>query len=269
MIAKIFLFMVYNMENLVDVLYFYLKKRKIADNDFINFCFEELINTCDVVDYISRLEIGNYKSNFISRYFPSTKTLYVNYQKLIYMLSSDIIDNSLIDSYQKRLSLLNLMVLKVLFHELEHAIQEKKKYRAFDELETNILFLSSKCDNFFKTNNPVLYRTKLYYLSPIERSAELTALERMMEICKLCTDFQIDNYFNDNYYRTCNNGYEKQNHIVISPLDVYTSKCDTTWEGQKLQSLIFENCTFDFKKLYGLSLNEEEYDKIIKYRRRK
>lgn len=250
------------MENLVDILYYYLKKQEVADEKFIKFCFKELVNKFDVYSYIQQLEIDNYKSNFLSRYLPHTKTLYINYQKLIYMLSSDIVNNNSINDYQKRLYTLNLLILKVLFHELEHANQEKKKHEVSDTLESNILFLSNKCDIYLKNSNIVLYRTKLYYLSPIERSAELTALENAMELCRLYNDFQIDNYFENYYYQTCNYGYEKQARVIVSPFDTYTSKCDIIKEGQQLRNLIFENCTLDFKKLYGLKLTEEEYNKI-------
>lgn len=258
------------MDNIAEILYYYLKQQEIADANFINYCFNEIVKEFDVYDYMQQLEIGNYKSNFISRYLPRKKTLYINYQKLLYLLSSDIINSNSISGYQKRLYTLNLMVLKVLFHEIEHANQEKKKHDVTDEIEKNILFLSDKCDFFFKNNNIILYRTKLYYVSPIERGAELTALENIMKLCGLYNGYQVCNYFEKYYYQTCNYGYEKKDNMIVCPLDTYTSKCDIIWEGQQLRNLNFEGCSLDFKKLYGLKLNQEEYNEmhyVKKYRR--
>lgn len=250
------------MENLVDILHYYLKKQVIADEKFIYFCFKELVNEFDISDYIQQLEIDNYKANFISRYFSRSKLLYINYQKLLYTLSFDIMNSNSIDNYHNRLYTLNLMILKVLFHELEHANQEKKKYNVINELETTILFLSDRCDDFFKNQNIILYKSQLYYLSPIERSAELSALENTLELCRQYNEDSVSSYFENYYYHTCNYGYEKKDGLIVSPFDTYTSKCSTLPEGQQLCKLVFEDCLFDFKKLYGLKLNEDEYDAI-------
>lgn len=260
------------MENLMDILYIYLKKQEIADEKFISYCFKEMVKEFGLYTYISQLEIDNYKDQFISRYLPNVKTLYINYQKLIYMLSSDIINSNLLNDYQKRLYTLNLMILKVLFHEVEHANQERKKHDAIDELEASILFLSDKCDDFLKNSNIILYRTTLYYLSPIERGAEITALNNILKLCELYSDYQVNNYFEQYYYQICNYGYEKKGNIIISPFDTYTSSCNMISEGCQLHNLVFDKKSLDFKKLYGLKLSQEEYDKVHyvkKYGRKK
>lgn len=84
------------------------------------------INYFDNTDYVKLLQIENYNENFLSRYFPEQQTMVINYQKLIYSLSFDIAKNEMLKTYEERLFMLNLMILKTLFHEMQHVCQKKE-----------------------------------------------------------------------------------------------------------------------------------------------
>ena len=257
------------MQKIEEIMCDYLKEKRVTDEEFINFCFLESLNYFNNRDYVKLLKIGNYKENFLSTYFPDEQIILINYQKLIYSLSFDIANDKSLKTYEERLFVLNLMILKALFHEIQHARQKQRVIEKGNEIEGKIIFFSNQCDKFLKQNKIHLYNSKLYYLSPLERSAEIIAFENIMKFCSLHQESAISDYIVQHYSAICNLGYEWEKNKRICPLDTYVSACDNIYASQELKSLNDKASSFNLRKVYGLKLDKDEYTKIqyIKNRR--
>ena len=251
------------MKNICEILYDYFDKEKIADEKFINICFDKLLNYFDIHDYVKNIKTENYSKNFVARYLPEEKTIYINYQTLVSSILYEIVDTpkKFFCEYKHRLFALNLMTLKVLLHEIEHVNQEKKKIE-INNPETKILILSDKCETFLKSNKIALYTTKLYFVNPIERSAELSALNTIIQINNLFSEETIKEYLQNNYKSFCSYGYSNYNNKVESPLKKFIKEWNNVEEAKQLENLNYTNLPLEFRKLYGLNLSEKEYVKI-------
>ena len=206
------------MNNILDLVTEYSKKRKILDEDaiekIINYYIDDfevsIINNIYIINKIelllSNVTLGNYVEDYIEIFYSRIKT----YIRGAYYITESPIENDLI--LYERIWRINIFILSILFHELEHAQQAQislnNNPNNFEEkliiIENNFMDhlgqkVLNKCEYNKETKEysftipqMLLYRIawyldnkkydRLYNYSLLERLADIDSKEKIIYI---------------------------------------------------------------------------------------
>lgn len=224
----------------------------IIDNKYIYHITLYLISVLKLDDYIYNVTISNLPRNSLMRYLIREKKLVIDIKKTIYCVVSYIKNKS---NCENKILLTNLYIVKILFHELEHAIQERK-INCTDDYETKILVLSKECEEKIKINNLNFYNNFEYLYNPIERQANIVSTRRIIELSKNLFYKEILEFFYNEFLTQVLLGYKEDGFDY--PLLKFFS-------GEKEFLRIFDKINKD-KKIYfkerinlGLEITDNEY----------
>ncbi len=160
------------MENILKIIYDKTVNNQILDLKDIEKILELLVIDKCLNDYILNINVQHIRSNNLASYSNYTKNITVYIEKVEQMVK-DIEKNILISNDFEILLYKNLSILQVLFHEVEHANQQKIAYNE-NSLEAFIIRLSYLVKN--------CYTEELYEYCPEERLAEIKSFEEIITL---------------------------------------------------------------------------------------
>lgn len=252
------------MQDVTKYIYDFSKNNTLINSDFIYNIVLELIDVLELNEYIKTILICYLKSNTLTRYYVNEKKLCIDLKKLIYCISNYIANQKIDCSYEDKILLTNLYIVKILYHELEHAIQEKKINIYFND-ETKILVLSGIWEEKLKKSNLKLYEKEKYLYNPIERQANMMSCRRIIEICNFLNNKEILNFFKCELINISLQGYEERD-INYPIFKYFLGNSDFL----RISDIVRKVRTFDFSERLniGLEISENEYYSLKEKKKR-
>lgn len=243
------------MQELTKQIYDISSNRNIINSRHIYNFILKMIDSLKLNDYIYEILFCDIKGKSLTRYYINEKRLCIDFKKVVYYVSNYIANLKKDYSFENKILLTNLYIIKILYHELEHAIQEKKiNYVSNDE--TKILTLSCDWEDKLKSNNIKLYEKEKYLYNPIERQANIMSNKRIIEICNILENQEIFNFFDRELIDLSLYGYsDKGSDYPIIKYFLGNSEFST------IKDLIKKDGIFNFDKRIdmGLEISENEY----------
>ena len=262
--------------DILNILKDYHDKKKYADTTFVMKICSIIINYYQINRYIDNIFIVDDINGPDSLYSFTYNVVIINLKKSYY---KDY-HYTLKDEYY---GMYNLMVLRTILHELEHALQEKVKDTNKNTIERKLLILGDPTSYIKEPNNLLskisfnikrykhaIYYNTHYYLAPYERFAIIKSC------CGIKTISQNDFIHNSDYYNATdyfNNcelnhilsyGYYLVDEITTSPSLMYLYRLT-----KKNHDIIMNDKSFkdhqvpaEDRLLYGLSLTKNECQHI-------
>ena len=223
------------MEYLSKLIYDFSKNKHIANENFIKSIYEILVENYCLNDYIKYIIISNFNNNSLAYYSPEEKIIYVNFQKLIYTVGNTITRTYNTNDYNEQVLCLNLYVLNIILHEIEHARQEKNINNNITE-ETNILSLSGNYEKILKKLN--VYTDVAYYTNPSERQAELVSLKTVLNITNYFNNTNLTNHIEKRLLINTIKNYKISKNKIICPIDLFLNCCNNYFDIFDLLNII-------------------------------
>ncbi len=276
-------------DKLTKLLYDYTSNEKIADIDFLNtviqivYEYKDLNNYIDYVHYIDENSRYLYAKNILGSYAADTKTIALDLENILLFKQDRVEYTNCFNSTKEKLLQINLLVLQVVLHELEHAEQYKKCFSSGTNLEKSLLLLSF--ERLFIQEKVSNYKTDVvsklnylynedeitYNLWPSERMAEIKATDTIYHICK---NMNFGNYNSTEFLiylyllRECNlRGYNKVNrNVIVPPTEAFVQKRNSIFDEDyrtneiiKLLKNEASSRTLNENLLYGLQISSKDY----------
>lgn len=185
------------MDQITKLVYDLSRSRHIADEKIIEKYFELFSDNYKLDKYLKNVIISNFKNNSLAYYSPDTKTIYINFCKMIYSLGLESKQCKYTDIYEEKIMIINLYIVKIVAHEIEHVLQEIKITSKISNIENDILNVANIHEKYLKTNG--MYKSILYYVNPIERQAELKSLKRVLQVAEKINNLNIIDLIKNEY----------------------------------------------------------------------
>jgi len=257
------------MEQITRLVYDLSKKRHIADEKVIEKCFEFFSNEYMLDKYLKNVVISNFKNNSLAYYSPDTKTIYINFCKMIYSLGLECGQCKYTDIYEEKIMMINLYIVKIIAHEIEHVLQEIKINSRVSNIENDILYIANIHEKNLKTNG--IYKNILYYVNPIERQAELKSLKSILQVVKEINNLNIIKLITNEYFTKviCDYNFEKRQNRYPYQMFFDKNLNDNNFNIEyilniieKIEGMEILSCNKDLRINMGLKLTAQEVHKI-------
>lgn len=232
-------------------------RNKLISIEDIDKILEILVNAKSLNSYISNIIIDDIRSNSIASYSSYTKNITISTCR-IDQLANNIDSNILrVDNFEKLLYI-NLSIVQILLHEIEHAKQQKIAYSE-NSLESLILRLS------FLINNG--YDDMLYEFCPEERMAEINSYEEVISIYNRL-NYKQNTLSEILYYeklKRCLRGYHYKNSLINIPTKDYFALGNRPDLADVFDfSMELEKYTLYERFRYGFQITTDEYSNYMK-----
>ena len=165
-------------------------------------------------DYILNINVQHIRSNSLASYSNYTKdiTVYINkIEQMVKDIKKDILNTNNFET----MLYINLSIVQILLHEVEHANQQKIAYNE-NSLEAFIIRMS-----FLVTDG---YSEKLYDLCPEERIAEIKSYEEIIKLINYISNnrlFVLPEILDNEKLRRLLRGYHYSNSSINVPIIDY------------------------------------------------
>lgn len=215
----------------------------------------------DLSDYLKKINIENTISNYYIFYSPDDKNVYVNYNALIYKTAQIIKDLSF-EKKSNKLFFLNIVITRILLHEIEHAKQHRKIDNNRD-FEAKVLLSSNELEMILKKQNK--YNKNSYNINPLEIDAEAKSLRQISNLLKIYDDPNAEKFFQDSITLKNYDNYKEENKKIISPSEMFFSQ-DSQYLTIKddINTMDLSNYSFSDRTDLGLKISLNEYKRIKK-----
>lgn len=266
--------------NILGRLYIYNESNKIIDEHFAFSSIEELINEYQLDNQIQNKYIINNGDSYYSYY---DKLIAINLKNEKELL------NSLLHVLKKKMdnksyiSLVNLLLLESIYHEIEHAKQYKIVDSNINNIEARLLNLSfnhyidenvdeDKVNKYLfdlekEYNNQLDY----YYCSPDERFAYIKSINMIYKYSKVVQNNRVViDYLNYHRLEHIVEEYDVKRNKIICPLEKFFNIRIEVANENKVELIPFdelidineEKNNFKTAKrlLYGMPVNRNELD---------
>lgn len=199
------------MENIWKIIYDLSINDNLLNISNIDKILEILIDEKDLGEYILNIEVQQMRSNNLASYSNYYKKI-VLYSNVIDKMIADIHTNIKTNNNLTKNLYINLSVLQVILHELEHANQEK--IINCNTLESFILRISQ----IVKSQN------QIYEFNPIERFAEIKSYNDLLKIVNYENDLFLKSLIKNDELQRKIRGYHYFNGKLYSPIELYFIK---------------------------------------------
>ena len=238
------------MENIMRIIYDKTINNKFLDLKDIEKILELLVIEKCLNDYILNINVQHIRSNNLASYSNYTKdiTVYINkIEQMVKDIKKDILNTNNFET----MLYINLSIVQILLHEVEHANQQKIAYNE-NSLEAFIIKMS-----FLVTDG---YSEKLYDLCPEERIAEIKSYEEIIKLINYISNnrlFVLPEILDNEKLRRLLRGYHYSNSSINVPIIDYFTY------GNK--SELLEAFDFSTKRdlnerfKYGFPISTNEY----------
>lgn len=199
------------MEGILKIIYDLSTRNSLLNINDIDKIIDYLINKNNLEKYIVNIDVQRIRSNNLASYSINDKKIII-YSNIIKKMVKDIKFNLNCNDQVTKNMYINLSILQIILHEIEHANQEK--IINYNTLESFILRISK----LVKQNNQV------YEFNPKERFAEIKSYNEILEIL---TYYEKDKLLkllitNDELQRKMR-GYHYCDNKLYSPIELYFS----------------------------------------------
>lgn len=200
------------MEKIFEIIYNLSIKQQYLNINDIEKIVEQLVELKCLENYISSITTGGIRSNNVASYSQIDKSIIVHLNSIEKIIES-IKDRIKIENSLSKNLYLNMCILQILLHEIEHANQIK--IASYNTLESFILRISKM----------IKYNEKLYEYMPNERFAEIKSYNDIVKIIGCYSkDNELNNMIlNDKLQRNMR-GYHYINGNIYSPIEIYFSE---------------------------------------------
>lgn len=252
-------------------------ENKLITCDSIYSMFEQMLLENEDIDcFLSNLSFKSIDGNTVAFYANDKKRIYIDYKKLVYI---SVKESFKVDNY--KLIFINLNILKVLFHEFEHANQEKKMKFDENDFERKILLITNKSEtiindwlmkkdvNYLELKNALLFNrflhenAQFYETSPVERQAEIEALYKIICISKFFNNNYIVKVFEKSMLNISLKNYKLDNNRRQYPIQLFFEYYNRYFDCENFYKLFeemnIENYQLPFRISYGLKISYDEF----------
>lgn len=252
------------MEQITKLVYDLSRSGHIADEKIIEKYFEFFSDEYMLDKYLKNVVISNFKNNSLAYYSPDTKTIYINFCKMIYSLGLESKQCKYTDIYEEKIMMINLYIVKIIAHEIEHVLQEIKINSEISNIENDILTVANIHEKNLKANG--IYKGILYYVNPIERQAELKSLKSILQVANEINSLNIINLITNEYLTKIISDYSFEGQQNRYPYQVFFDKNFNTEYIlniiEKIEEMEIINRNEDLRIDMGLKLTSQEVHKI-------
>lgn len=256
-------------EEILNIIYTYTINKKVPDDNFIDSIISIIIKEEKLIEYVKDIDC-NYQNVALASYFYKSRVLKFNMNKMfkehssIYEIYRRIYDTS--SDYFDKYLFICLSVLEVIFHEIEHVIQNKKvNTLPQDNFERQLIEINTIAIEVY----PSVYK-KHHDLFSIEREANITSCDKIrtyLRISEITTKYFM-NIFNSKYDRLINEYYSKNSCPLLEFLTItggkilYNGIPITRNNTNKILMKTKRSLSLGERLIKGLPLNKEEYHLI-------
>lgn len=270
-------------DKIFEIVYDYSLNKKFIDNKTMEEICNIITYNIDFSEVLKRICISNKIFTLDYAYYDyDEKLININIKKIIINSTEDF---KRIFSSENLYLFINLYVLKVLFHELNHALQIKCINKKNNDIETILLLYSYFTLNIFSATNSnikqntLLYK-KTYNYNPAERLAEIDALSCIIEFIdkQQCVNINIKKLFQVQLINTQLLKYKNIFKNIQVPSYLFLSKIgfEHIWnsfdfmnDGYENQlKLAMEYYSLEDRLRLGLPISNDEYFSMIKKRKK-
>lgn len=246
------------MENVFKIIYDKTINNKMIGLKDIEKILEILVSEKELNGYIKNTNIEQIRGNNLASYSRYTKQVTI-YTKCIEKMVNDINNNIMEVNDTEKILYINLRILQIILHEVEHANQQKIAY-SINSFEALIIRLS------YLIKNP--YADNVYSYCPEERLAEIKSITEVKDMLR-----HSDNKFEEIHkiieiekLKRELAGYHYSNYNVNIPIVDYFITSDRI---DLIQCINFEKNDIKHWRLnerfkYGLSITTDEYKESMK-----
>lgn len=253
-------------EELLNIIYTYTINKKVPDDNFIDSIMSIIIKEEKLIEYVKDIDY-NYQNIALASYFYESRILKFNINKMIkdysdiYKIHKRIYDTS--SDYFDKYLFICLSVLEVIFHEIEHVIQNKKANTLpQDSFERKLIEINNIAIEVY----PSVYK-KHHDLFSIEREANIISCNKIrtfLDMSEITTRYII-NVFNSKYNRLIKEYYSKNSCPLLELLTITGGKISysgipiTRNNTNKILMKTKRSLSLEERLIKGLPLNKEEY----------
>lgn len=253
-------------EELLNIIYTYTINKKVPDDNFIDSIISIIIKEEKLIEYVKDIDY-NYQNIALASYFYESRILKFNINKMIkdysdiYKIHKRIYDTS--SDYFDKYLFICLSVLEVIFHEIEHVIQNKKANTLpQDSFERKLIEINNIAIEVY----PSVYK-KHHDLFSIEREANIISCNKIrtfLDMSEITTKYFM-NIFNSKYNRLIKEYYSKNSCPLLELLTItggkisYSGISITRNNTNKILMKTKRNLSLEERLIKGLPLNKEEY----------
>lgn len=246
------------MENILKIVFDKANNNEILNLKDIEKILELLVAEKSLNEYILNIDVQLIRSNNLASYSNYTKKITI-YTKTIDQMVKDIDSNILNISKFETSLYINLSILQVLLHEIEHANQQKIAYHN-NNLEALIIRLS------YLVNNG--YDEKLYEFCPEERLAEIKSFEEINTMISYINN-KLDllpNVIETEKLKRQLRGYHYKNNFVTVPIVEYFTigNKEKLLETFDLSKAALNKYALNDRYKYGFPISNIEYATAMK-----
>lgn len=204
------------MENIFKIIYDKTKNKSVLSQKDLEKILNLTIVDKRLNEFVNSVDFQSLRSNGLASYSIDTRRITI-YLDTIEKLKSNIEHKLLINDDFERFFYINLLILQIILHEVEHANQQKK-LKSIKDLETLIIKLSYTV----KYNNI----KALYEYSPEERFAEINSVNETALLLNYLSNKSLNlmELFELEKLKRYLRGYHYRNSIIKSPTIEYFSK---------------------------------------------
>ena len=212
-------------EELLNIINTYTINKKVPDDNFIDSIISIIIKEEKLIEYVKDIDY-NYQNIALASYFYESRILKFNINKMIkdysdiYKIHKRIYDTS--SDYFDKYLFICLSVLEVIFHEIEHVIQNKKANTLpQDSFERKLIEINNIAIEVY----PSVYK-KHHDLFSIEREANIISCNKIrtfLDMSEITTRYII-NVFNSKYNRLIKEYYSKNSCPLLELLTITGGK---------------------------------------------
>lgn len=230
-------------EKIFRLLYDYSKKKKIADEVFIEKVIEIV---CEERTLLVSVDFTSDKENALAFYRASSKTIFFNIKNTVLALDKwRVYDRSLVG--EQKYFYYNSFILALCLHELEHAYQRKLQMGKSD----NLIYARIIKETY--KNLDINAYLDIYIYVPTERTAEIKSWETILKCLEHLKDNDIlFRIIGCSYLKNCLLGYG-----VKPPCAKFFDRVGNKEFYSELESSITKD-DISSRLLYGLSLNDNK-----------
>lgn len=265
--------------NILDLIYIYTRKKEILDIDLIQTIIDTIINCVDInylVHRVAFLKENKYK--WLSIYYPNSKTLYINYSRVLSDSINTVLHRNLYSIDEEKIFEINLAILKVILHELEHVYQIKMLEDPNDTLESKLLrvsyepylvkgeILSVEEKKYAHDFKKYLFKEG-YAVDPAERFANIRAGYTICNMLGQLPEYAlVKEYAERDLNRELLSGYVDLGMSILSPTEEFLNnrqrllvQSGITRADDIISGTISQDYSLSLKLYHGLNISREEY----------
>ena len=290
-------------EDVFKLIYDYSVEGKLGNIDFIEKLIEIVVSNKKLEDFLlGDIEYGlkplnkNNDTITVAVYNVPKRNMEIYPSELARFVDMYSRDSQLIFNYDEQIFHRNLLIARVILHELEHVAQNKK-YNSHD-IDTEAVLIRSvfkpkyEYRDLFEFYNKMIVKgyseseinehlidmykkiNTFYPYNPVERMADIKTFETLYksfeEVKKLST---LKNYLLYHYYKSLTDGYIEDMQLgLVAPTLIYCNGmgCESDLlklpfyddDQKKMDDKLVAMHNIEERLFYGLSVPKEEYAKI-------